>query len=113
MNSSAKSRISLRAPRTRALKLLYAMRAGTAATRPAAVLMRASAMPGATTTIEVDPFEAICENEIRMPMTVPKRPMNGVAEAVVARNEVKLELNCGYTSFDGKTSAFKRIRATA
>src|ERR1039457_2684254 len=87
MNSRAKSRISARAARILPPKLLYAMRAGTAATRPAAVLMRASAIPGATTTIDVEPFWAICENAIMMPITVPKRPMNGVAEAVVARND--------------------------
>ncbi len=45
-------------------------------------------MPGATTTIEVEPFWAICENAIMMPMTVPKRPMKTVAEAVVARNDI-------------------------
>ena len=62
------------------------MTAGTAATRPMAVVMSASAMPGPTTTSgrahAADVAERLHDAE-----TVPKRPMNGAAEPVVARKD--------------------------
>src|SRR5271165_6050310 len=60
------------------------MSAGIAAKRPIAVASSASAMPGATTASEVFFDVAIDWNEFMMPNTVPKRPMNGPAEATVA-----------------------------
>ena len=42
--------------------------------------------PGATAAIEVEPVWPIARNDCMIPQTVPKRPMNGQAEAVVARN---------------------------
>ena len=56
-----------------------------AAKRPIAVASSASAMPGATTASEVFFDAAIDWNEFMMPNTVPNRPMNGPAEAIVAR----------------------------
>ncbi len=41
-------------------------------------------MPGATTARLVDLEPAIAWNEVMMPTTVPKRPMNGPAEPIVA-----------------------------
>src|SRR6266508_1574724 len=61
------------------------MSAGIAAARPAAVLTRASEMPGATAAIDVDPVWPMARKDCMMPQTVPKRPMKGHAEAVVAR----------------------------
>src|SRR6266542_14920 len=61
------------------------MSAGMAAARPAAVLTRASEMPGATAAIDVDPVWPMARKDCMMPQTVPKRPMKGHAEAVVAR----------------------------
>src|SRR5260370_39515552 len=62
------------------------MSAGIAAARPAAVLINASEIPGATATIDVEPEAPIALKADMMPQTVPKRPMKGHAEAVVARN---------------------------
>ena len=56
---------------------------------PAAVLTRASEMPGATAAIEVEPVMPIARKDCMMPHTVPKRPMNGHAEAVVARKVIE------------------------
>src|SRR5271157_1715250 len=52
-----------------------------------AVASSASAMPGATTASEVFFEVAIDWNEFMMPKTVPKRPMNGPAEATVAKTK--------------------------
>jgi hypothetical protein len=49
-------------------------------------LMSASEMPGATATMDVDPDTPIALKADMIPQTVPKRPMNGQAAAVVARN---------------------------
>ena len=64
------------------------MTAGTAATRPIAVANSASAMWGPTVSRVALPLSAIDWNATMMPMTVPNRPMNGAADAVVARNGV-------------------------
>ncbi len=56
-----------------------------AAARPAAVAMSASAMPGATTPIDVEPLAPIPWKAPITPQTVPKSPMNGVVLPVVAR----------------------------
>ena len=66
------------------------MRAGIAAARPAAVLIRASEIPGATATIDVEPVVPMARKDCMMPQTVPKSPMNGQAEAVVARKVMYL-----------------------
>ena len=56
-----------------------------AATRPMAVVMRASEMPGATTARLAEPMRPMSPKAFMMPHTVPKRPMKGVTLAVVAR----------------------------
>jgi len=56
-----------------------------AATSPIAVVISASDMPGATTVMFADPDRPMSWNEVMIPHTVPKRPMNGVTLAVVAR----------------------------
>src|SRR6185437_153999 len=60
------------------------MTAGTATTRPAAVVMRASEMPGATARRVAAPAVPRPWKASMMPMTVPKRPMKGAHCAVVA-----------------------------
>ena len=67
-------------------KWLYASSAGIAAKRPAAVLMSASLMPGATAVIDDVCIDPIVANASMIPQTVPKSPMKGDAAAVVARN---------------------------
>ena len=62
------------------------MTAGIAAPRPAAVAIRASEMPGATTARLAEPWAPMPWKAAMTPHTVPNRPMNGVALAVVARN---------------------------
>src|SRR5438105_12744282 len=69
-NSSVKSSISPRAPRRRCTNALYARSAGIAAKRPAAVLMSASLMPGATAVIGVDPVAPMLASEVMIPHTV-------------------------------------------
>src|SRR5258706_13337770 len=69
----------------RCTKWLYASRAGIAAKSPAAVLMSASLMPGATEVIDVVAVAPIVAKASMIPHTVPNRPMNGDAAAVVAR----------------------------
>ena len=58
-----------------------------AAASPAAVVMSASEMPGATTARLAEPVRPISSNAFMIPTTVPNRPMNGAALPVVARNE--------------------------
>src|SRR5258708_33011755 len=57
------------------------MRAGIAAKRPAAVVTRASAMPGATARRLAEPEVPRPEKASMMPQTVPKRPMKGATPA--------------------------------
>src|SRR6476646_5331789 len=59
------------------------MTAGMAAISPIAVATSASAMPGATVARFAAPLAPMFRNEFMMPHTVPKRPMNGPALAVV------------------------------
>ena len=47
-------------------------------------------MPGATATIEVEPVFPIARKDCMIPQTVPKSPMKGQAEAVVARKVMYL-----------------------
>src|SRR6266478_3245887 len=51
---------------------------------PAAVVTRASEMPGATARRLAEPAAPKPEKASMMPQTVPNRPMNGVTEPVVA-----------------------------
>ncbi len=51
---------------------------------PAAVVINASAMPGATTRRLAAPAEPSPENASITPHTVPNNPMNGVTDPVVA-----------------------------
>src|SRR5690349_23390437 len=60
------------------------MTAGMAANRPAAVVISASAMPGATARRLAAPAEPRPEKASMMPQTVPKRPIKGLTEPVVA-----------------------------
>src|SRR5208283_1364605 len=57
--------------------------AGIAANSPAAVVTRASAMPGATARRLAEPEVPRPEKASIMPQTVPNRPMKGVTLAVV------------------------------
>jgi hypothetical protein len=70
---------------TRLLKKLKKTAAGIAARRPMAVVTRASEIPGATMARLDEPVRPMSPNASMMPQTVPKRPMNGVTLAVVAR----------------------------
>src|SRR4051794_26973662 len=69
----------------RCTKWLYASSAGIAANSPAAVLMSASLIPGATDVIDVVAVAPIVAKASMIPHTVPNKPMNGDAAAVVAR----------------------------
>jgi hypothetical protein len=51
---------------------------------PSAVATRASAMPPETAAIPPDPVAAIPRKALMIPTTVPKRPMNGAVEPIVA-----------------------------
>ena len=64
---------------------MYAITAGIAANKPSAVANKASAIPGATIAKLVFLEIAIDWNEFIIPQTVPKRPMNGAVEPMVAR----------------------------
>src|SRR5271168_3065386 len=55
-----------------------------ATTRPAAVVMRASEMPGATARRVAEPAVPSPWKASMMPMTVPSRPMKGATAAMVA-----------------------------
>ena len=59
-----------------------------AAKSPAAVVTRASAMPGATARRLAEPEVPSPEKASMMPQTVPKRPMKGVTPAVVASQDM-------------------------
>jgi hypothetical protein len=63
-----------------------------AAANPAAVAMSASEIPGATTARVADPRIPIPRKASMIPHTVPKRPMKGVVEPVVARNPRALSI---------------------
>src|SRR5580765_4149702 len=69
------------------------MTAGMAATRPMAVATSASAMPGATVARLAAPFAPMLRNEFMMPHTVPNRPMNGAALAVVPSSGTRLSIS--------------------
>ena len=58
------------------------MTAGIAATRPMAVAISASAMPGATTASEAEPVFPMPSKAVMMPHTVPNRPINGDVDPV-------------------------------
>ena len=62
------------------------MPAGIAATRPIAVAISASEMPGATIAIVALCTAPIAWNERMMPTTVPNRPTYGLVLLTVARN---------------------------
>src|ERR1700694_5357221 len=59
-----------------------------AAKRPAAVVTSASAMPGATARRLAAPALPRPEEATMMPQTVPKSPINGVTEPVVASQDM-------------------------
>ena len=69
------------------VKMLKSHTAGMATKRPRAVVTSASAMPVETAAIPPDPVMAIPRNALIIPMTVPKRPMNGAVVPMVARPE--------------------------
>src|SRR4030095_760079 len=56
-----------------------------AGTRPAAVVIRASEIPGATAARLAEPWEPIFVKAFMIPHTVPNSPTNGVTAPVVAR----------------------------
>src|SRR5579863_2092220 len=63
---------------------LYAITAGIAATRPAAVVIRASEIPGATARKVAAPLVPRPWKASIIPQTVPNSPMNGVTAPVIA-----------------------------
>ena len=66
------------------------MTAGMAARSPAAVLINASEIPGATVAKSAEPWSPISRKASMIPQTVPKRPMKGVTVAVVAKKVILL-----------------------
>jgi len=56
-----------------------------AATKPAAVAISASAIPGATPPMLAEPWTPITRNECMIPQTVPNKPIKGAVLPVVAR----------------------------
>ena len=68
------------------VKWLKATTAGIATKMPSAVETSASAMPPETAAIPPDPVAAMLWNALMIPTTVPKRPMNGAVEPIVARS---------------------------
>src|SRR2546428_223211 len=79
-------KLSIRAPISRisCTRWLYAITAGMAVNSPAAVVISASAMPGATTRKLAAPAVPSPEKASITPHTVPKSPMKGVTDPVVA-----------------------------
>src|SRR5437763_1651379 len=65
------------------------MTAGIAANRPKAVAISASAIPGATARSVAAFALPRLANDVMTPQTVPKSPMNGATEAVVARKFIR------------------------
>ena len=63
-----------------------------ATTRPAAVVMSASEMPGATARRVAAPAVPRPWKASMMPMTVPKRPMKGAMAAMVASQVMRLSI---------------------
>ena len=66
------------------LKWLNPQTAGIAAARPTAVATRASAIPGATASIDPPPPARPAKASM-IPHTVPNNPTNGVTEPIEAR----------------------------
>ena len=62
-----------------------------ATARPMAVAISASEIPGATAARAADCMSPMAWKEFMMPQTVPNRPINGVALALVARNDSELD----------------------
>ena len=85
--------------------------AGMAAIRPMPVASSASAMPGATVARSVFFVAAICVNACMIPNTVPKSPMNGAVEPVVARYPMPLPSRSPSRAI--ATSIARSIRACA
>ena len=67
------------------LNLLYAITAGTAASKSKAVAKSASAIPGATIARLVFLEIAIDWKEFIIPHTVPNKPIKGAVEPTVAK----------------------------
>src|SRR5216684_6092608 len=63
---------------------LYAITAGIAAARPAAVVIKASEIPGATARRLAPVLVPSPRKASMIPQTVPNRPMNGVTAPVIA-----------------------------
>ena len=59
--------------------------AGIATSNPNAVVTRASEIPPATAPIPEVFCVAICWKALRIPTTVPNRPINGDVDPIVAR----------------------------
>ena len=64
------------------------MTAGTAMTRPAAVVTSASATPAATIAGAAEPATLIAWNARMIPHTVPSRPISGATAAIVPSRPV-------------------------
>ena len=68
---------------------MKATEAGIATNKPRAVAISASAMPGATVAREADLRAPIALKVVKMPQTVPNKPINGEAFAQVAKMEME------------------------
>ena len=74
---------------SRLAKMLYPNTAGIATLSAAAVAMSASATPGATAPMFPDPLVAIPMKALMTPSTVPRRPMSGLTDPMVASQGMK------------------------
>src|SRR5581483_4260766 len=83
---NSRAKLSMHTPSSRTLlnNWLYAMTAGIATNKPAAVVISASAMPGPTARRLAAPAEPSPINASMIPQTVPNSPTNGVTDPVVA-----------------------------
>ena len=84
MNSLANPSSSPCTKLSRDTKWLYAITEGMATARPATVVISASAMPGATAEMLVDPIRVMPRNVFMMPITVPMSPSRGDTEPITA-----------------------------
>ena len=91
---SSRPKSSMRAAKSRscAVSWLYPMTAGIATTRPAAVVISASEMPGATARSVAAPAVPRPWKASMMPMTVPSRPMKGEMAAMVASQVIRCSI---------------------
>ena len=84
MNSLEKPSSSPLTRLTLPTKWLYAITEGIATANPATVVRSASATPGATAIILLEPDDVIPRKAFIIPITVPIRPISGDTEPITA-----------------------------